>query len=81
LLPFSSESSIFTPPTQKCKDENTTTALFFFVWESNVVSHPEGRTSLRTFQNRVLRRVIGSTKEEARGLRKLQVKELLKLDS
>jgi hypothetical protein len=45
-----------------------------------LVTHIEGRTRIRVFENRVLRKMVGPKKDEVTGeLRKLHNEELKKL--
>jgi len=58
-LSFGAESYVFQFAIQKYKDQDTQdcySACFVWVW--GLASHPEGRTGLRVFVNRVLMKIF-----------------------
>jgi hypothetical protein len=76
---LSPEPSVFPSVVKKSKNENIQDYNFVcdFVWVRNLVSDTKGGTWLRVFENKVLRKMFGSKRDEVTGgWRKLHNEEL-----
>jgi len=80
LLPFCSESFVFISKNLKTEINKTIILPIFCIGDKLSLSHTKGNDTLKVFQNRVLRRVLGPMWEEvAGGWRILHNEELCSL--